>query len=130
LKPFQGELDWPVNGSVRERFGQTASGDRASSNGIEIAAAEGAPVKAIHDGTVAFADAFTGFGKLVILDHGAQNYSVYGNLLEISVTSGARVDAGETVGSVGPSVIGTSGLHFELRIDGAAVDPLQWLRKR
>jgi septal ring factor EnvC (AmiA/AmiB activator) len=126
LKPFQGDLEWPVNGTVRERFGRAANGARAPSNGIEIAAPEGVPVKAVHDGSVAFADTFAGFGNLVILDHGGQNFSIYGNLLEMAVTRGARIDRGQTVGSVGPSVAGTAGLHFELRVDGRPVDPLQW----
>jgi septal ring factor EnvC (AmiA/AmiB activator) len=128
LKPFQGDLEWPVTGTVRERFGRNIG--RTFSNGIEISAIEGIPVKAVHDGTVRFADTFTGFGKMVIVDHGGQNFSVYGNLLDITATRGSRVDSGQTIGSVGPSVIGTAGLHFELRIDGRPVDPLQWLRKR
>jgi septal ring factor EnvC (AmiA/AmiB activator) len=130
LRPFQGELDWPVNGSIRQRFGQTAGSDRPPSNGIEIAAAEGTPVTAVHDGAVAFADTFTGFGKMVILDHGSQTFSVYGNLLDISVPKGARIEAGRPIGLVGPSVTGAAGLHFELRVDGRPVDPLQWLKRR
>jgi septal ring factor EnvC (AmiA/AmiB activator) len=131
LKPFQGDLEWPVSaGTVREGFGRTDSATRASSNGIEIAAREGAPVKAIHDGIVAFADSFAGFGRLVIVDHGGQNFSIYGNLLEMAVERGARIDRGDTVGSVGASVAGTAGLHFELRIDGRPVDPLQWLGRK
>jgi septal ring factor EnvC (AmiA/AmiB activator) len=79
---------------------------------------------------VAFADAFGGFGNLVIIDHGAQSFSLYGNLLEMSVTKGGRVERGGTVGTVGPAPAGPPELHFELRIDGQSVDPLQWLRKR
>ena len=138
LRPFRGDLDWPVPGSVRYPFGRTSAG-RPPSNGIEIAAAEGAPVRAIHDGTVAFADTFTGFGKLIIVDHGAQIFSLYGNLLEIAVVSGARVGHGDRLGSVGSSLTApipaadtaaAAGLYFELRVDGRPVDPLQWLRKR
>src|SRR5436190_111154 len=84
------------------------------SNGVAIGAPEGAPVKAVHDGTVAFAESFSGFGRLVIIDHGAQSFSVYGNLAEISVARGDRVDTGVQVGTVGPSVLGVAGLHFEL----------------
>ena len=129
LRPFRGDLEWPVAGSVRQRF-RTAGSDGPASNGIEIAAAEGTPVRAVHDGIVAFADTFTGFGKLVILDHGSQIFSVYGNLLDISVSRGAPIDAGRPVGLAGPSVTGAAGLHFELRVDGRPVDPLQWLKKR
>ena len=80
---------------------------------------------------VAYADLFAGFGNLVIVDHGAQNYSLYGNLLEIAVTKGTRVEQGHVVGTVGaPPTSATPGLYFELRVDGQPVDPLQWLRKR
>jgi len=124
LKPFRGDLDWPVRGDVRQRFGL------GGSKGIEISAAEGADARAIHDGVVAFAATFSGFGNLVILDHGSQTFSLYGDLLEIAVKKGAHVDRGQPVGSVGPTRSGAAGLYFELRIDGQPVDPLQWLKRR
>jgi septal ring factor EnvC (AmiA/AmiB activator) len=55
---------------------------------------------------------------------------LYGDLLEIAVAKGARVDRGQRLGSVGPTPAGPAGLYFELRVDGHAVDPLQWLKKR
>jgi septal ring factor EnvC (AmiA/AmiB activator) len=124
LKPFRGDLDWPVRGEVRRRF------NAGLSKGIEIAADEGANAVAVHDGTVAFAGTFSGFGNLVILDHGSQTFSLYGDLLEMAVSKGARVDRGQPVGSVGPTASGAAGLYFELRIDGQPVDPLQWLKRR
>jgi septal ring factor EnvC (AmiA/AmiB activator) len=129
IGPFRGDLDWPLAGPLRQRFGLSESG-RAVNNGIDIAAAEGLPVTAIHAGTVAYADAFTGFGRLVIVDHGSQNFSLYGNLKDIAVEKGAHVQSGATLGSVGSTPTGATGLYFELRIDGHAVDPLQWLKKR
>jgi septal ring factor EnvC (AmiA/AmiB activator) len=87
-------------------------------------------VVAVYEGVVAYADAFTGFGNLVIVDHGSQTFSLYGNLAGIEVRKGARVQAGQAVGSVGLSPAGPAGLYFELRVDGQAVDPLQWLKKR
>ena len=80
---------------------------RLASNGIEIAAPEGAPVTAVHEGVVAFADAFSGFGNLVIVDHGAQSFSLYGNLLDIGVKKGAIVEAGQPLGTVGATLTGT-----------------------
>jgi septal ring factor EnvC (AmiA/AmiB activator) len=129
IGPFRGDLDWPLAGPLRQRFGLSESG-RGVNNGIDIAAAEGLPVRAIHAGTVAYADAFTGFGRLVIVDHGSQNFSLYGNLKDIAVEKGAHVQSGATLGSVGSTPTGATGLYFELRIDGHAVDPLQWLKKR
>jgi septal ring factor EnvC (AmiA/AmiB activator) len=131
LKPFRGDLDWPAAGALRRRFVRAASSTAGrAQDGIEIAAEEGAPVAAVHDGTVAFADVFAGFGNLVIVDHGAQTFSLYGNLLEMAVKKGGRVDRGQVLGTVGDSPAGQPGLYFELRVDGQVVDPLQWLKKR
>jgi septal ring factor EnvC (AmiA/AmiB activator) len=125
LGPFRGALDWPVDGAVARRFGRGTA-----SNGIDIAAPEGADALAVHDGTVAFAGTFAGFGNLVILDHGAGSFSLYGDLLDIAVQKGARVEHGQRVGTAGPIPSGSEGIYFELRVDGHPVDPLQWLKKR
>ena len=125
LRPFRGDLEWPVAGTISRRFGRGAA-----ANGMEIAAPEGAEARAVHDGVVAFAGSFSGFGNLVILDHGSQTFSLYGDMLDIAVKKGDRVDQGRRLGTVGPTSSGASGLYFELRVDGQAVDPLQWLRKR
>jgi murein hydrolase activator len=124
LKLFRGDLDWPAPGTVRRRFGRT------SFHGIEVAAGEGTDVRAIHEGIVAFADNFSGFGNLVILDHGSQTFSLYGDLLDIAVRKGGRVERGQLVGAVGPTPNGAAGLYFELRVDGQPVDPLQWLKQK
>jgi septal ring factor EnvC (AmiA/AmiB activator) len=125
LTPVRGELPWPVDGQVRRRFSRGSA-----SNGVEIAAPEGAEALAVHDGVVAFAGTFAGFGNLVILDHGSRTFSLYGDLLGITVKKGERVTHGHPVGSIGPTPSGTNGLYFELRVDGQPVDPLQWLKKR
>jgi septal ring factor EnvC (AmiA/AmiB activator) len=125
FRPFRGALDWPMNGSVVRRFGRGSA-----SNGIEIAAAEGASALAVHDGVVAFAGPFSGFGNLVIVDHGSQNFTLYGDLLEIGVKKGGRIDHGQPVGTAGPIPSGSDGIYFELRVDGQPVDPLQWLKRR
>src|SRR5260221_10272331 len=125
LRPFRGDLEWPLAGSVQRRFNRGSE-----SPGMEIAAVDGAEARAIHGGVVAFAGAFAGYGNLVILEHSQQSYSLYGDLLDVNVKKGDRIDRGHVVGSAGPTPSGTTGLYFELRIDGQPVDPLQWLRKR
>jgi septal ring factor EnvC (AmiA/AmiB activator) len=130
LRSFQADLEWPTAGPVRRGFEKPAPGRSSGSNGIEIAGVEGSEVMAVHDGVVAFAGAFSGYGNLVIVDHGDQAFSLYGNLLDIGVKKGARLAAGEPLGTVGYSLAGPAGLYFELRVDGQPVDPLQWLRKR
>lgn len=132
ILPFRGALEWPVAGRVVVQFGQAAGrlGGTAVRNGIEIAAQEDTPVHAIHGGTVGFADGFTGFGNLVILDHGSGNYSLYGYLSSTSLKQGDHVDSGAELGRVGMAPAGPGALYFELRIDGKSVDPVQWLKPR
>ncbi len=133
LAALRGVLDWPARGTLAARYGAQRDpryGTTTMRAGIEIAAAPGAPVLAIHDGVVAYAEPFTGFGNLVILDHGSLAYSLYGYLDTVAVARGAKVARGQPVGTIGQSPAGKSGLYFELRIDGKAVDPVQWLKKR
>jgi septal ring factor EnvC (AmiA/AmiB activator) len=130
LRPFRGVIEWPVarpGVSLRRRFQANVGG--APLNGIEVSVAEGTRVNAVHGGIVAFADTFAGYGKLVILDHGDQMFSLYGYLLDLAVAKDARVAAGDAIGSSGLAVNGEAGLYFELRIDGRPVDPLQWLKR-
>ena len=132
LRPFQGALEWPVQGRVNSGFGQPSNrlGGTVARNGVEIAAAEDVPVRAIHGGTVGFAGPFTGFGTLVILDHGGNNYSLYGYLASASVQQGQAVDTGAELGRVGLAPAGPPTLYFEMRIDGRSVNPVQWLKPR
>lgn len=132
LAPFRGGLDWPVVGPVTGRFGEPSPrlGGSTGRNGIEIGAPEGTPVRAVHGGTVGYADAFTGFGRLVILDHGSDQFSLYGYLSSTNVARGDRIDHGAELGRVGSAPAGPPALYFEIRIDGRSVDPVQWLRPR
>ena len=66
----------------------------------------------------------------MIVDHGSRTFSLYGNLLDVAVKRGARVERGQALGSVGPTPAGPAGLYFEMRVDGQPVDPLQWLKRK
>lgn len=132
IRPFRGDLEWPVTGKVATGFGRALAGRFGTSivrNGIEIAAPEGTSVRAVHGGTVAYAAPFTGFGVLAIVDHGGSAFTLYGHLSEVSVAQGAALQRGAEVGKVGLVPAGDAGLYFELRIDGRPVDPVQWLRR-
>jgi septal ring factor EnvC (AmiA/AmiB activator) len=131
LAPFRGALEWPVAGRIIGAFGTPGRfGSGALRNGIDIAAPEGTAARAIHPGTVSFADAFTGFGNLVIVDHGANTYSLYGYLGSLNVAQGDAVAGGAEVGRVGLAPAGAPALYLEIRVDGRSVDPVQWLRPR
>jgi septal ring factor EnvC (AmiA/AmiB activator) len=128
----RGALDWPAVGPVAARFGRQPGRDGSSTvrAGIDIAAAAGSPARAVEAGVVAYAQPFTGYGNLVIVDHGHQSYSLYGYLDSLAVGRGDQVARGQAVGAIGLTTAGKAGLYFELRVDGRAVDPLQWLKKR
>ncbi|WP_396625004.1 murein hydrolase activator EnvC family protein [Luteitalea sp.] len=126
------QLPWPVAGEVASRFGRQRDprfGTTTVSNGITIAADAGTAVRAVHPGTVVFAGTFTGFGQLVIVDHGQHAYSLYGYLSLVGVQRGATVEAGTVVGQVGDAPDGRGGLYLEVRIDGRPVNPLEWLSR-
>jgi septal ring factor EnvC (AmiA/AmiB activator) len=131
LQPFRGALDWPAPGRVLSRFGRGAAGRLGASvvrNGIEIAASEDAAIRAVHGGVVSYAAPFTGFGTLVIVDHGDNAFSLYGYLSSADLAEGSRIERGAVVGRAGRSPSGVPSLYFELRIDGRPVDPVQWFR--
>lgn len=133
LRPFQGDLDWPAAGPLVSRFGRQRHPrfrTSVASNGIVIGAERGAAVRAIHEGAVAFAEPFSGFGQLLIIDHGNLAFTMYGHLGDLLTPVGTRVGRGQIIGSVGSTLDGSPALYFELRIDGKPVDPLQWLKKR
>jgi septal ring factor EnvC (AmiA/AmiB activator) len=128
---FRGDLPWPAEGIVMSRFGRQkpVNGVALVRNGIEISLAEGHPVTAVHEGVVSFAGPFTGYGTLVIVEHGERTHSLYGHLGMASVKQGDRVTPETRVGTSGRNPSGNPSLYFELRVDGKPVDPLQWLRK-
>ena len=133
IRPFKGDLPWPAAGQVTTRFGVQTAGRFGTSivrNGIEVSAAEGTVATAVHEGTVAFAAPFSGFGTMVIVDHGGSAFTLYGYLLDAAVKAGTNVSRGAPLGRVGLSPSGGAALYFELRIDGRPVDPVQWLARR
>lgn len=140
IEAFRGDLPWPVPGTISVGFGRERDpryGTSIVRNGVEIAAAEGRSVGAVHEGTVAFAGAFAGYGNLVIVQHaaespgeaGREDFSLYGHLETLSVQKGDAVERQRLVGTVGRTPKGKAALYFELRIDGRPVDPLQWLKR-
>jgi septal ring factor EnvC (AmiA/AmiB activator) len=131
LPVFRGTLPWPVAGDVRVPFGRRTHprfDTYTIQNGIDIEAVMNAPVTAIHEGTVVFADFFQGYGLMVVVDHGGKHHSLYAHLAEVRVQAGERVRAGQEVGLAGDSGLGGSGVYFEMRFQGKPVDPVDWLK--
>lgn len=128
----KGRLELPVNGRIIGGFGRRQHPDlevEVDRKGLDIAARAGEEIHAVARGKVIFADHLSGYGRMVILDHGARYYTVYAHLSKVYKGVGDPVRRGERIAAVGDS--GTSGeprLYFELRKDGRPVDPAPWFK--
>ena len=126
---LRGKGKLPVNGELAATYGAKRV-DGPSWKGIFIRAAEGSEVHSAGAGEVIFADWMRGFGNLLIVDHGGQYMSIYGNNQSLLKRPGDRVKAGEAVATVGNSGGNEhSGLYFEIRHQGRAIDPLAWINR-
>ena len=122
-------LEWPVQGSntvsLSAPYGKSANG--VIHNGLDIPAAEGTPILAAADGTVTEAGCDADRGNYLVLDHGGGLTTVYGQCRSVDVAEGDTVRAGEPVGTVGATGMATgSHLHFEVRQDGKAENPVAY----
>lgn len=118
-------LSWPIEGEVTSRFGPR---NGSFHDGIDIAAPEGTPVLAAADGQVIFSDALRGYGNVVIVRHENGYLTVYAHNRVNLVKEGQTVRQGEPVAEVGQSGRASgANLHFEVRKDNLARDPLYYL---
>jgi septal ring factor EnvC (AmiA/AmiB activator) len=128
---LRGKLALPVRGEVANRFGKPRPEGGTTWKGLFIRAAEGSEVRAVAAGEVVYADWLRGFGNLLVIDHGNDFLSVYGNNQSNLKEAGQQVAAGEAVATVGNTGGNPeSGLYFELRYQGQAFDPSNWVRPR
>jgi septal ring factor EnvC (AmiA/AmiB activator) len=131
---LRGELPLPVRASIARGFGRVVDAEFQTATvrkGVDFAAAAGEPVRAVADGLVRFAGWFRGYGRMVILDHGDDYFSVSGHLDEVRVGPGERVDARDVIGTVGEtgSLEGPR-LYFEIRHGREPLDPADWLASK
>jgi murein hydrolase activator len=133
LESMRGKLDWPVKGQVLGSFGKTKHHEFATEvfrKGLEIEAPVGEEIRAVEKGKVVFADRFSGYGKMLIIDHGDRYYTVYAHLSDFLKKNGDLVRRGEAVALVGDSdSLAGSKLYFEMRKDGKSIDPAPWFRR-
>jgi murein DD-endopeptidase MepM/ murein hydrolase activator NlpD len=124
-QPSAAGFIWPCEGVVVSGFGMRWG---RRHEGIDIACAYGAPVHAAAAGTVIYAGWMQGYGNLVVLDHGNGISTAYAHASAILVAVGQTVSQGDEVSLVGATGHATGPhLHFEVRVNGVAVDPLSYL---
>lgn len=121
-----GKFSWPSGGYISSAFGSRSGGYH---NGLDIAAPMGSPIYAADSGTVILAERYSGYGKLVIIDHGNGYTSYYGHCSSFSVSEGDTVTRGQKIANVGMTGDTTGPhVHFEIRLNGAAQNPLGYLK--
>jgi septal ring factor EnvC (AmiA/AmiB activator) len=127
----KGALSMPAPGDLVAFFGpyqkEGPYNVKGFRNGVNIGTRPGAPVQAVWNGQVIYSDWFKGYGNIVIIDHGAQYYTLSAQLDQIMKKVGDQVLGGETVGTVGDTATyGGPGLYFEIRHQGTPLDPVPW----
>lgn len=130
---LRGQLLPPVDAPIARRFGRVVDArfkTETLQKGIDFAARRGQSVRAVAAGTVRFADWFRGYGKMVILDHGDDFFTVSGHLDEIAVAPGDVVESGHELGRAGDTgSLSGARLYFEIRRGKEALDPAAWLHR-
>jgi murein DD-endopeptidase MepM/ murein hydrolase activator NlpD len=123
--PSSAGLIWPVNGPITSPFGPRWG---SFHQGVDIGVPMGTPIAAAAAGTVIYCGWESGYGNLVVIDHGGNLATAYGHQSSIAVSCGQHVEQGQTIGYVGCTghCFGPH-LHFEVRIGGSPVDPLGYL---
>lgn len=113
---------WPLRGAVVGRFSE------ATNKGIDIEGLEGQPVRASAAGTVVHSGAgLIGFGQLLIIKHNDEYLSAYSNNGQLLVSEGQEVVQGQAIAEMGNTGIKRTVLHFEIRKNGKAINPLELL---
>ena len=119
----------PVSGKITSRFGEVSSiRSRVPHTGLDLACTKGTSIKVVADGTVVFAGWSGDYGNLVKVDHGNGLQTWYAHCSKIYVSEGDKVSYGDVISAVGSTGNSTGPhLHFEIRIDGKAVNPQDYV---
>jgi len=123
---------WPVLGHITDGFGERLdpfSGEGAFHTGVDVGADYGAPVHVTADGMVLDAGQHSGYGRVVIVDHGFGLTTWYAHLSSYAVITGTRVKRGEVIGYTGISGRSTGPhVHYEVRMNNAPVNPWRYMK--
>lgn len=132
--PQIGPMSWPVPGLyyVSSGFGTRPdpfTGEPKKHTGIDIPGPEGTTIVSVNKGVIIHAGKMDGYGNLVIVDHGGGVTTYYGHLQSVSVSRGQVVEKDQPIGKMGSTGRSTGPhLHFEVRVNGKAVDPLSYFK--
>ena len=124
----------PLGGAERMSSGfgmrdHPVLGGRRAHSGVDLAAPVGTPIHATADGVVSKASWFGGYGLFISIEHGGELQTRYGHMSRLNVAEGQKVHKGDVIGYVGTTGRSTGPhLHYEVRVDGAAVNPIPYMQ--
>lgn len=127
----KGKLPWPLNGRIKIPFGSGRLADLGTlydSQGIEITVSGNQAIHASWGGTVIYANAFRGYGNMIIVDHGDNFYTLYAQASRLQKRVGDTVKPGDLIAY--PGYENADSIYFEIRHRGTPLDPLAWLKPR
>ena len=129
-----GAMSWPVPGhtKINSYFGYRIHPifkTKKLHTGLDISASTGTSIVAAADGTVIYSGTLGGYGNAIMIDHGGGIVTLYGHNSSLSVSEGTQVSRGSTIARAGSTGYSTGPhCHFEVRKNGACVDPLPYLK--
>jgi len=125
---------WPVKGWITSGYGKRASpltGEPGRHMGVDIANEVNTPIRSTADGLVTYAGWQSGYGRVIVVEHGYGYSTRYGHCARVEVKVGDEVKRGEILGYVGSTGRSTgSHVHYEVRVHGMPVDPEKYLPKQ
>jgi len=131
---LEGALPWPAAGVVQIPFGSVRNprfGTETPHPGVDIRVEPAAPVRAVGPGRIVFDRRYGSYGRTVVIDHGGRYLSVYARLAASSVSEGDEVGPGQEIGFADEADANDkSYIYFEIRYQGKALDPADWLRRK
>jgi murein DD-endopeptidase MepM/ murein hydrolase activator NlpD len=122
---------WPAKGWVTSNFGYRKSpftGKKTMHSGIDVANKTGTPIIAPAEGIVSYSDTKSGYGKVLVIDHGYGFSTFYGHCSELKKKVGENVKRGDLIALIGNSGNSTGPhLHYEVRVNGVATNPMKYI---
>ncbi|MFU0799959.1 MAG: M23 family metallopeptidase [Xylanivirga thermophila] len=123
----------PVKGRITSRFGirnDPFNSTKKFHAGLDVAAPRGTPIKSAASGTVIMADRNSGYGNMIMIDHGNGLSTVYGHASKLLVKEGDKIKKGDIIAEVGSTGRSTGPhLHFEVRLNGEPIDPVNYINE-
>ncbi len=120
----------PVKGHITSRYGAREAIRSHEHRGLDVAAPTGTPIKAITQGTIEYSSSMSGYGNLIIIDHGNGVKTYYGHCSKLYKKVGEEVETGEVIAAVGSTGNSTGPhLHLEVRVDNKIMNPLNYVYK-